>query len=675
MLNKKSNEYNESNSYQIQMKKWAEFALTKVMPLIPSYSKQKLFGYHGLTHTENVVLRGIDYAISENTNPIPVILACALHDCARTHDSWDDKHAENAVPIAENFLKDHDFDLTEEEKKSIIEAVKGHTHGTNTQDKIAACLWDADRTRLAWEYEFAYKENFSTKRGLEVACFDTENQKKYAEQQKKLLEAIGAPSYILMEKEVTSYKNTQEALVYKDIRPVGTDETPIICYHGTPDDISKFRHSSSHSAIGSTVGSAYFTPAYCYAERYTLNRTVKRSKVCKTQDSTLYLGNANIDWNIYIQYLTHKYGRNVMVPIFQHINKQKTDKPATLTEQEIKKILTDNRQINNQDDLDIICNIIKDKPIQIKKIPTRLKPFVYKVELRGIFPRNTSLSFKKQEIEMPMERICTYFKIDYPIKDNKKFLHQVLKSFGTENNYLNAKKTFQKNTSKHLDKILQLSQKIITTQNRLKEIDTLLTPDQKGIINKIKNYISQKKKQELTHEKVKLRKELQSMNKEKEAIQAKKLKEEQSFNNLFGNMIKLDNFLSYVDVSNTKGKLQEEDRKTYVEMMQHILKTYIEERSLEELIKNDRLNEDEYVRKQVALIDGVQHEDGIQNYVVYNLDSIKIVARYTLNSDGTIKKIEKPNSLGQFAPEPQKSEAKKTKGKYLPLFPNNSNSI
>ena len=676
---------NQNNSYETQMKKWTEFALTKVMPLIKNDTQQSSFGYHGLTHTENVVLRGIDYALSENINPLPVILACALHDCARTHDDWDDNHAENAVPIAKDFLKKYDFGLSEKEKESIIEAIKGHTHGENTQDKIAACLWDADRTRLAWEYGFVISKKFSTKRGLEVARFGIEEQKKYTQQQEALLKAIDAPSYILEEKYILDYKNTKDALNYKDVRSVGTDENPIICYHGTPDNIAKFKLSSPHGIINGLPESTYFAPCYFYAVRHTTNRTYQEKKKYP-DDKIFYFGNTNIDFDIYEQHLTKKYGyifySTYFRPIRSYLEKQKIDKPITLSEQEIKEIITNyymNKEKSlNQDYINIVCDKFKDKPLKVKKIPTRKEPYIYKVELRGIFPRYTHLSFKEQGIKVPMERVCKYFKIDYPIKDQRKFLHQALQALGTENYYLENKRIYQQATSKYLEEILQLDQKIIVAENRLKEIDAHLNPQQKGLINKIKNQINKRKKslekQELMQEKAKLYKELKELNEQKNTLQTKNLEKEKSFNARYADMIKLDNFLSYVDISNGKSKLQEETRAPYVQRMQNILQTYINERSPGELIERE-YDPIECERKCLALIDGCQNADGTQNYQVRNLDAIKIVARYTLNLDGTIKKIEKTNSFGHLAPEPQKDASKKPKEKYTPLLRNKDNAL
>lgn len=54
-------------------------------------------------------------------------------------------------------------------------------------------------------------------------------------------------------------------------------------------------------------------------------------------------------------------------------------------------------------------------------------PFVYKGELVGLFPLVME-TFKGQGFDLPIDRICRFMEIDYPIKDKKTFLRQSLKT-------------------------------------------------------------------------------------------------------------------------------------------------------------------------------------------------------------------------------------------------------
>ena len=147
------------------------FYKNEVLPLIldnPKVTQQKEW-YHWLyTHTENVVFRGICYAVSLWEDPIPVVFACACHDLARVHNWYDEKHWPNAVPVTTEIINNEKFNLTEEQKQQIIEAVRDHTTWKwgEAPNYISACLWDADRTRL------------SRDRGYIESCYNTEMWKK-----------------------------------------------------------------------------------------------------------------------------------------------------------------------------------------------------------------------------------------------------------------------------------------------------------------------------------------------------------------------------------------------------------------------------------------------------------------------------------------------------------------
>lgn len=133
---------------------------------------QKHYGYHGLlTHTRSVVFRGIDYCLSLSQDVKPVILACAFHDLAKGFDGYDVSHGMNAIPIAKNIIAKLKFELSSEQLDMIFDAVKNHTTGMNAQNYISGCLWDADRTRLSWQY--GYEEMYYyTSRAKQVASDD-----------------------------------------------------------------------------------------------------------------------------------------------------------------------------------------------------------------------------------------------------------------------------------------------------------------------------------------------------------------------------------------------------------------------------------------------------------------------------------------------------------------------
>ena len=141
-------------------------------------------GYHGLhTHTDAVVFRAIDYALELGKNPIPVIFAAACHDMAKNHDGYDAIHGEKALPLARKVMNRFPKRLTDSEKGTVLAAIRAHTTGTQTSVYICACLWDADRTRLAWERGF-YEHYFNTPYAKKVA---SGNPKEYITWQNKVL--------------------------------------------------------------------------------------------------------------------------------------------------------------------------------------------------------------------------------------------------------------------------------------------------------------------------------------------------------------------------------------------------------------------------------------------------------------------------------------------------------
>lgn len=156
------------------------FYLNDLKPLVAKASLQKPTGMHGLnTHTNAVVFRGIDYSLHMGYDPVPVVFACAFHDMARTEDDIDTDHGKRAIPMAIRIMKQFPYLLDQDKRFSILYAVLNHTKGQTAQDYISACLWDADRTRMAWHYGFDEKF-FNTNRGKYVA----QHWKKYLDFQK-----------------------------------------------------------------------------------------------------------------------------------------------------------------------------------------------------------------------------------------------------------------------------------------------------------------------------------------------------------------------------------------------------------------------------------------------------------------------------------------------------------
>lgn len=153
-----------------------------VMPKIEKISMQKKYNllYHGLWHTEQVAMLSIDIALSENQNPLPILLAAGLHDCARTTDKHDSRHAINCRPIAENFLQNYSDRtlISNEQQKQIVDAVIFHNSSSKPQNNLVLnCLQDADSMRLLWNGRQKFIPNTYT--GKLLANYSPREQIKY----------------------------------------------------------------------------------------------------------------------------------------------------------------------------------------------------------------------------------------------------------------------------------------------------------------------------------------------------------------------------------------------------------------------------------------------------------------------------------------------------------------
>ena len=204
---------------------------------------------------------------------------------------------------------------------------------------------------------------------------NTPEKEVYLKQQLNRLNKTDMPSYI-QQQIVYDY-------TYENSPIVGTKEEPIVFYHSTPENIAKLEPTYSTMYDEKKL---YISPDI----RYTLThvRGNKDHSHKKSNKTLISVNNsAGIERIFYMNYLRtqkHMNGKEIE----QHLNENTTR--------------SQNREI--------------DTPA-----------FVYKGELIGLFPERDK-SFKKQGIDLPMEHICRFMEIDYPIQDNKKFLKQTIKA-------------------------------------------------------------------------------------------------------------------------------------------------------------------------------------------------------------------------------------------------------
>lgn len=166
--------------------KYTKLFFDEILPKITQITNQSRYGYHGLSHTIQVALFALDIACHIDQDPLPVLLAAGLHDCARTNDVWCVNHGPDAVPIGRKFLAKYYPHLSQGTVEQILNAVKNHTTGRNTTDNVSACLWDGDRIRLSWERGYR-PDFFSTERGMQIASLNRQKQQEYIAEQEEFL--------------------------------------------------------------------------------------------------------------------------------------------------------------------------------------------------------------------------------------------------------------------------------------------------------------------------------------------------------------------------------------------------------------------------------------------------------------------------------------------------------
>ncbi len=165
---------------------YTKLFMTDILPKIAQISNQPRYGYHGLTHTTQVALFGVELSLASGAEPLPVMLAAGLHDCARTHDKDCLMHGPKCEPIAHTFLDTHYPTLSYQTHQQIVYAVVNHSRNIPAPDAVSACLWDGDRIRLAWE--LGYNPNFfATEYGRKIASLTPRGQAQYIARQERFL--------------------------------------------------------------------------------------------------------------------------------------------------------------------------------------------------------------------------------------------------------------------------------------------------------------------------------------------------------------------------------------------------------------------------------------------------------------------------------------------------------
>lgn len=155
---------------------------TGIMPAGDAVAPLTLPGIHGREHLAQVGRFALDISLFHDVNPIPALLAAAMHDRARVHNEYDEEHGPAAVPLARLLLESEPWRAwtTPREREEIYEAIRNHTVGRGAADPVSGALWDGDRIRLSWKWGYS-PEYYSTKRGMELGQLPPPAQEEFEE--------------------------------------------------------------------------------------------------------------------------------------------------------------------------------------------------------------------------------------------------------------------------------------------------------------------------------------------------------------------------------------------------------------------------------------------------------------------------------------------------------------
>lgn len=363
---------------ETQLQHWTDFVVNKVMPAVAKYDYITKSKYafensasmqHGnfsslkLPQTEQLALLGADYALSKGINPLPVILGCVIKDLTEKYVEQNKYINDKRIPKTQEDFIQDSKNFLEQNQLNLTDKDK---------EQIINAVFFPEKSENA-DIIACINKAFQTRSSWENE--NTPEKEIYLKQQLNRLNKTDMPSYI--------QQHMVQGYTYEHSPMIGTKEHPIVFYHSTPMNLAKlvpvqtYAHGSGKKLYVSP--DIRYTLEHCRGNKQVHEDTSERELV-SINNSGL------VDKKFYREYLVKE----------KHIDYTK-----------VNQCLKENTSQSS-----------------IKEIDSA--PFVYKGELVGLFPLETK-SFKEQGIDLPMDRICHFMGIDYPIKDKKNFLRQSVK--------------------------------------------------------------------------------------------------------------------------------------------------------------------------------------------------------------------------------------------------------
>lgn len=115
--------------------------------LISQFQLHEASSPHAPDHWERVERYGILLCSQTRADLQVVRLFALFHDCRRLDDALDPEHGERGAELACQLCGEA-FELEPRRLKKLVQACRGHNHGSTSPDPTVGACWDADRLDL-----------------------------------------------------------------------------------------------------------------------------------------------------------------------------------------------------------------------------------------------------------------------------------------------------------------------------------------------------------------------------------------------------------------------------------------------------------------------------------------------------------------------------------------------
>lgn len=114
----------------------------------PQFRLDLRHGIHGLAHWSRVWMHGRFLCNELNLDPTVPCWFAFMHDSQRFDDGRDLHHGARACEWIDRLIFDGHMKISLEDRKLLLDAIEGHSHGGTEAHPIVQVCWDSDRLDL-----------------------------------------------------------------------------------------------------------------------------------------------------------------------------------------------------------------------------------------------------------------------------------------------------------------------------------------------------------------------------------------------------------------------------------------------------------------------------------------------------------------------------------------------